>query len=503
MKYLLGIDVGTTGTKTVVFREDGKSIHSAYCGYSVISDRADWAEQDPQDWWNAVVATVRKATEKMPDPENIAALSLSTQGGSLVVLNAGLSALMPAVSWMDRRAGEDILEELRRGKEPDYHYNHTGWKLTNSFNLVQIAWLRKYRPEVFQKAAKFLSTSDYLNFRLTGEFVTDYTNAGITNMEDITRCVWDENALSDLSIRRDQLAKLLPAGTVIGPLTDEAAEALGIPKETIVVNGGMDQYCGAVGCGATKAGDAMLASGTAWVVLGTFCKRLFDPQSYIAPCPHILPDRYGAMATVPTGGIAMEWFRKIFRSGLETEEETFSHIDQEASAVPPGCDGLLFYPHFFGATCPSWEIQNRAGFIGVHLGHRRRHFSRAVMEGVAFAANDIIHALAQSGGEVQRIKLIGGAAKSELWSRIVSDVTDLPVIRSVQADAACTGAAMIAGVGAGIFAHYEIAQERLIAISETILPSPTAREIYKRAQENYHMGFRHLTAFYQERNSLL
>ena len=499
MKYLLGVDVGTTGTKTSVFREDGHNVSSAYRGYGMVNDCADWAEQNPEDWWNAVSVTVREATAGLTDPENIAALSLSTQGGSLVVLDAEGTALIPAVSWMDRRAGEDVLAKIRQGKETDYHYIHTGWKLTNSFNLVQIAWLRSHRSDVFRKAAKFLSTSDYLNFRLTGQFVTDWTSAGITNIEDIVRRDWDEQALRDLSIRRDQLGRLLPPGTVIGSLTAAAAEALGIPQKTVVVNGGMDQYCGAVGCGATETGDVMLATGTAWVVLGTFSEMLFNRESYIAPCPHILPDRFGAMATVPTAGIAMEWFRKTFRTDQQIEEESFAHIDKKAAAVEPGCDGLLFYPHFSGATCPNWKMHNRAGFIGLHLGHRRCHFARAVMEGVAFSVNEIIRALALSGGEVRKIKLIGGAAKSELWCHIVADATGLPVIRPIQTDAACTGAAMIAGVGIGLFPDYVAAQSRLIIMAEPIQPDAATYEIYQKVQRDYQNGFRHLSAFYQER----
>jgi sugar (pentulose or hexulose) kinase len=499
MKYLLGIDIGTTGTKTIVFRENGQCCGSAYCGYVVVNERADWAEQNPEDWWDAVAATVRKATAGLPDLENIAALSLSTQGGSLVVLDVDGNALTPAVSWMDRRAGQAELDMVRQGKETDYHYFHTGWKLTNSFNLVQIAWLRNHRPEVFEKAAKFLSTSDYINYRLTGQFVTDYTSAGITNMEEIARLDWDVHAFTDLSIRRDQVGQLLPSGSIIGPLSAAAAEKLGIPQKTMVVNGGMDQYCGAVGSGAIQTGDLMLATGTAWVILGTFSDMLFDSQSYIAPCPHILPGKFGAMATVPTGGVAMEWFRETFRASAESDLETFGQIDRDAAKIAPGSDGLLFYPHFSGATCPSWNMRNRAGFIGVHLGHRRAHFARAVMEGIAFAANDIIRALEQSGGAVGRIKLIGGAAKSDLWCNIVANVTGLPVLRPTLANAACTGAAMVAGVGVGLYPDYETAQTRLNTMSEPILPDAVDYALYQKALADYQNGFRHLSAYYQER----
>ena len=498
MRYLIGIDIGTTGTKTNVYREDGMLCGGAYRGYALAHERADWAEQDPEDWWRAVVATVREATAALPDRENIAALSLSTQGGSLVVLDAHGRPLIPAVSWMDRRAGRRELQALQAGKAADYHYTHTGWRLTNSFNLVQIKWLQNNRPDIFQSAAKFLSTSDYINYRLTGRFVTDVTSAGITNMEAIAHGAWDPQALADLSISEEQLSELLPSGEMLGYLTHEAAEALGIPSKTIVVNGGQDQYCGAVGACAIEPGDIMLATGTAWVVLGTFSKMLFDYESYIAPCPHILPGQYGAMATVPMGGMALEWFRDAFWN--DGALPSFARIDSEvAQETSPGADGLLFYPHFSGATCPDWHAGNRAGFIGVHLGHRRPHFARAVMEGISFDVDRIIHALERSGGKTKRIKLVGGAARSDLWCGIVADVTGLPALRPAHGDAACTGAAIVAGVGACIYGGYEAAERVFCKLAQPIYPDAQRHETYQAIRKDYANGFKHLSAFYADR----
>lgn len=499
MKYLLGIDIGTTGTKTILYREDGLQCGMGYRGYELVHQRADWAEQNADDWWHAVVETVREAVRDITDPENIAALSLSTQGGSLVVVDAAGTPMMPAVSWMDRRAGKQELDALLSDKETNYHYRNTGWPLTNSFNLVQIKYLSNHQPEVFRSVAKFLSTSDYINFRLTGRFVTDHTNAGITNLSLIRSMQWDPTALKDLGISEDRLASLRPSGERIGTLTEAAAAELGIPASVVVVNGGQDQYCGAVGAGAVESGDVMLATGTAWVVLGAFSDMVLDEQGFMAPCRHVLPDRYGSMATVPAGGMAMEWFRETFREDDGQPLMSFDQINREAAQTPPGADGLRFYPHFSGATCPSWKISNRAGFIGVHLGHRRAHFARAVMEGIAVDVNKIICALRENGGQPKRIKIIGGASRSDLWCSIVTDVTGLPVIRPVQVDVPCTGAAMIAGVGAGLFADYAEAIRTFCKAGETLYPNEERMHLYAGIVADYAAGFCHLTAFYEER----
>ncbi|MEG1882889.1 MAG: FGGY family carbohydrate kinase [Clostridia bacterium] len=500
MKYLLGIDVGTTGTKSVLFAQTGEQVASHYYGYPLINQRADWVEQYAEDWWKGVVATVQEVIRLVDDKKDIYALSLSTQGGSLVVLNEDYQPMMPAISWMDRRAGRLELDQLIKDKPEDYYYFNTGWKLTNSFNLVQIKWLQNHKPSLFRKAAKFLSTSDYLNYKLTGLFVTDYTSAGITNMENLKRRSWDRCIFDDLGIKSDQLSQLSPSCMIIGRLNEQAALELNLSPDTIVINGGMDQYCGAVGASAVREGDLMLATGTSWVMLGTLSKLYFDQESYLSPCPHILPQKYGIMATVPTAGVSMEWFRQTYMQGTGTEKISYNAINQLASVISPGADGLLFYPHFSGATCPSWKVNNRAGFIGVHLGHKIGHFARAIMEGVAFDASRVIEAMQQCGDETKQIKMIGGAAKSDLWSQVVSDITGMCVERPVLTDAPCAGAAMIAGVGSGLIGSFEEAQQLFCKFKDPIYPNEKNHAQYKQIKERYLEGFHCLTHFYESRD---
>lgn len=497
MRYLLGVDIGTTGTKTVAFDEEGNMLSSAYQGYEVVSEQADWAEQDADDWWRAVVRTVREAVATLPDKNGVVALALSSQGGSLVMADKSGQPLGRAVSWLDHRPGDKELDALCAGKETDYHYLRTGWPLKNCFNLAQCKWMQNNRADLFKRTDKFLSTSDYLNLKLAGRAVTDFTSAGITNMEDLRTKTWDEAVFGDLEIGRHQLGELNAPGTPIGTLTKEAADELGLPETVLVVNGGMDQYCGALGAGVVEDGDLMLATGTAWVLLGAYPQLVFDQESYFAPCPHILPEKYGIMATVPTGGIAMEWFRKTFSDSGAAERESFAHIDEAAARRPEGGGGLLFYPHFSGSTCPTWSSESRAAFLGINLSHERADFARAVMEGVTFELSGIIAAMRRSGGKTRQIRMIGGAAKSKLWRGIVADITGLPVVRSQISDAACAGAAMAAGVGAGVYGDYQQASALFCKPGETILPDSEKHAVYQDLLQDYQSGFQHLRSFYQ------
>lgn len=492
---LLGIDVGTTGTKSIVFDLQGQPLAEAYCGYGLINGSDGTVEQRAEDWWGAVVQTVRYVAEKVGDPDEIAALSLSCQGGALVVTDRLGNPLRNAISWLDHRPTDWQIRELKAGKPENYHYLTTGWPLKNCYLLAEIRWLMENEPDTVEKAAYYLTTQDYLNLKLTGRCVLDYTGAGITNLENLKEKRWDPVCLKDLGIQEPQLAHLAPAGEIVGTLTRQAAKELGLTEKTLVVNGAMDQYCGALAAGVTESGDVMLASGTAWVVLASSSEMRFDETSFFAPCHHIVPGKFGAMATVPAGGVGMEWFRGTFQAPGDPPE-SFREIDRQGEKIGPGADGVLFYPHFSGATCPHWSENSRASFLGINLGHGRYHMARAIMEGVALEANEILKALRKSGVPTQRIRLIGGAAKSELWKQIIADVTELPVSTAKLANSACLGAAMIAGVGAGAFADYEEAGRKMAGKASVVMPRKENRACYRQIEKQYCLGFQALRDFY-------
>lgn len=494
MKYYIGIDVGTTGTKSMLIDESGSIIHTAYEGYEVVSEKPDYVEQNPDDWYKAVKHTVKSCSDCINDKSEIMALSVSAQGGTVVITDKNNKPLRPAISWLDKRAFEET-EELDATKPDNYYYLKTGWRLERGYNLAEIKWISKHEPEVFKNAAKFLSTLDYINLKISGQAMTDYTNQAITNLEDINTKDWDESIFKDIGISREQLPDLKPAGTVIGKITKAASEEMGLSPNTILVNGGYDQYCATYGLGAVKPGDVMLSTGTAWVAIAVTDKLIFDTKSYISPGLHIIPNLYGIMASLETGGISLEWFKNKI-----TSDESYKNIDVKAGEKNEGANGLIFYPHFSGSTCPTWSSKSKGTFLGLTLYHDRYDMARAIMEGVIFEINRIFEVLRSKGIEMKSIKLVGGASKSDLWTQLIADITQIPVERYSNADAAAIGACMIAAVGDGAFDSFEGACKSFKQESLMVYPNADKKEVYLKIYSQYKKGFDYLRNFYTDGN---
>lgn len=495
MAYLLGTDIGTTGTKTMLFSEDGEILATAYKGYEIIKGSNGFVEQDPEDWWRAVVQTVRECLARVGPSvkEDIRAIAFSTQGGSMVPVTADGTPLSLAASWMDTRASEQSrLFSENKGK--DYFYLKTGWRLSGSLNLVQIKWLKDNKADVFNKAFKFISTIEYINYKLTGVFACDLTNAGITQLLNISSGKWDGELAEMAGVDESRLGELIRSGEVIGHLSEDAARELGLNTEVRVVSGGHDQYCAALGSASVNEGDVLLSAGTAWVVLGISDKPVFDASSCFSPGRHVIEGRWGSLASVPTGGISFEWFRRNFAVKGEDEKEntqfeSFREIDSRAEKKGPGAGGVMFYPHFCGAFCPNWSFESKASILGLDLSHDRYHIARAVMEGVVYDVNWILETLIEKGLRIKELKVLGGAVKSELWTKIIADVTGMPVLLPHTADAACLGAAILAGIGGGLFTDAAEGCLRLTPVKREINPDMDNHARYKEYFKLYKKRF--------------
>ncbi|MDD3840779.1 MAG: FGGY family carbohydrate kinase [Clostridia bacterium] len=499
MQLLIGIDVGTTGTKTMIINEQGNIISSSYKGYDTYSEELNYVEQDAQDWWDAVVYTVRECMYKVENKDRIKAISLSSQGGSMVPVDQNCNPLRRAIVWMDKRAVQQG-KDLRKGKPKDYFYKKTGWRLSSGLNLAQIKWVKDNQPEIFKNTHKFLSTIDFINYKLTGEYVIDLTNAGITHLADLEKREWNKEILEEIEIDQTELADLNSSGEIIGNLTKAAAEQLGLPANVKVISGGHDQYCVALGAGAVNKGDVLLATGTAWAVIGIFDQLLFDTKAYFSPGYHVVKDKYGAMSTVGTGGISMEWFRKNIANLIKQDDgdqlESYQNINKKAGQKGIGADGLMFYPHFLGSGCPTWSSDNRATILGLDLSHDRYHIARAIMEGVAFEANWILEALKEKDVTINKLKMLGGATNSKLWTQIIANITGVPIIIPEISDAACVGAAMLAGLGIGMFEDAQKAYQAMVKDEREILPIKEQAQEYKALFQQYKKRFYYLKQLY-------
>ncbi len=465
MKYLLGIDVGTAGTKTALFSENGDMADLSCRGYCLSYPNEGWVEQNPDDWWRSLIDTVREVTARNKCGKDVAALSLSTQGGSLVLLDTEFHALYPAVSWLDARAEETADKLLRRINREEL-YRMSGWPITGGLNLPVVFWFREKRPELYRKARFFASTIDYINYLLTGRFAIDYTNLALTMFLDLDKRGWSEKGLSVTGLTGDNVPEIIPSGQVLGKLTPEASRTLGLSNEVTVVSGAHDQYCASIGAGAVNMGDCVLSCGTAWVLLATCDRLYFDEQSLggrgitqsVFPGIHPAPGRFGLMTSVPFGGNSLKWFRDVMRP-----EHSFEKLDEAAAGAGPGSDGLFFVP-------VSSSRSGRGAFMGIDGVHGEAHFLRAIMEGVSYVNKRHLAMIRHAGVQVEKLIMIGGGSKSRVWPQIVADTCDIQVVLPRIAEAACAGAAVLAGVGSGLFGSIEVASMKIAGVKSIIKP---------------------------------
>jgi len=465
MDLLLGLDVGTTATKALLLDLEGEVAASASCSYGLITPRDGWVEQDPEELWSAVVETCRTAMAHVNPVDRVIALSISSQAGTTIPVDTDGQPVSNAISWMDHRAHKQSMQ-VREAVGGDRIYEVTGWNLGDGLPLLHISWLRQRAPEVFASARYFLFVNDFIVHRLTGQFCMDPSDAGITQLYNLASGQWDADMLEMAGIGLDRLSPMRDSGVVVGQLTDEASHATGLPRSVLVVNGGHDQYCAALGAGVLKRGDVMLSCGTAWVILCLMERFRLDPERLMSISRHVIPGKWGALRSMGGVGACMEWF--LDNLWTSDSQNRYEELDRCAGGVPSGSRGLIFFPSSGGYTRGA-----RGAFIGLTLSHSRDDMARAVMEGVAFELrwmlNDILNTeITGTGGRSPVLRMVGGAAESPIWPKIVADVTGLPVVLPSTTQAASCGAAILAGVGSGVFSSPE-AGYRTLSGNEIIL----------------------------------
>ena len=492
MKYLLGIDVGTTGTKSLLFSEEGMLMGSAYRSYPTDMPQLNRREQNPEDWWRAVVDTVREICTDSEICRNVAGISLSLQGGTMVAVDEHLEPVRPAMVWSDKRCADQKEAYLREVGEADTMYQKTGWKLGNGLNANQIRWMRDNEPENFARTKMFLSVPDYISLKMTGVAACDMSDAGINQLANIREFAYDPQLLAFVGITEAQLPKLVRSGEVIGHLTEKAAAELGLTTDCVLVGGAHDQYAVALGAGACNAGDILIGSGTAWVVTAIGDAPDFD--SGFAQSVAASPGKWGTLRSLGSGGVCLEWWRKNLTVGENGELIPYEVINAEVAKRRAAEDGLFFYP--FSGRSTQEKGFRKATFVGLDLSHDRFDMARAIMEGVAFQIVWMMEAFKTKPSK-EGMKLAGGAARSELWCQILADIADLPVRIPEVADLACVGAAVLAGIGCGVFDSQEEGCRRLAVKERLIQPDPGRAEQYAALRKEYQRYAEALGTAYQ------
>lgn len=489
---LLGIDVGTTGVKALAFDTSTGKHRIAHRSYDLFFPQPAHVEQSPGQIWDATKSAAAEVLATAGTRAEPASVSISSQGGTLIPLDEEFKPLGNAVVWMDHRA-RALGGALNKEFGKDFFYMKTGWPLTGCLPFIQIRWLKDERPGFFRKVSRFGFVGDYIAYKLSGKWIADPSSASITMLYNLRKGAWDDELLEVAGIREDQLPQVTDSGSCIGTVEPSVASELGIQgREIPISSGGHDQYCASLGAGSLEEGDLLLSGGTAWVTLLTSERPVFDTRSYLSPGRHVVRGRWGLMSSISGAGAGVNWLGGMLRGKMAAEEgerEFYRRIEAESDRVPPGSERLFFFPHFLGSTAPTWETEASAAIVGLGLHHRPAHIFRALLEGIGFDILWNVETFRGLGAKVSSGSMIGGAAKSRIWPQITSDIIGLPIrIPRIQ-EAACVGAAILGGLGAGVIRHYRRVLDLALSDSSLIEPDPARSQRYKDLFPSYRETF--------------
>lgn len=456
MRYLIGIDVGTSGTKSTLVTQEGQIVKSCTKEYPMYQPKNGWAEQNPEDWWNAVVQTLQEITAGV---SNIAAIGLSGQMHGLVMLDGKGNVLRPAILWCDQRTAEQC-ETITRLVGKERLISLTASPALTGFTASKIMWVKQHEPEIYAACRHILLPKDYIRYRLTGIFATDVSDASGMQLLDIEKRQWSQEALSKLDISPGLLAKVYESPEITGYTSKEAAKLTGLSEGTPVAAGAGDNAASAVGIGAVREGKAFTTIGTSGVVYAHTDQMRIDPRGRVHTFCCAVPGKWHTMGVTQSAGLSLQWFRNQFcQQEIEQAKKQGTNpyvlMDKAAELSPAGSNGLYYLPYLMGERTPHLDSNARGVFFGLSAMHSKGDLIRAVLEGVAFSLRDCLEVLKEMGISFRQMSVCGGGAVSPLWRSIIADVFALPLAAALPQQGAALGAAILAGVGAGLYPSVE------------------------------------------------
>jgi xylulokinase len=485
---LLGLDVGTTGCKAVLFDEDGTLLASASREYAVDLPQPGWAEQDIERVWALAMEAMGQAITTAGAGE-VAAIGLSVHGEAVTPVDGAWRPLRPTILGMDTRTGpqNDWLRERFGGERL---FERTGMPIHTVNTLPKLLWLRQHEPDTWRRAERFVLVEDFFIARMTGQAVISECLASRTQLYDLSGGGWDAEILEVLGLEAGRLSAVRPSGSAVGTLSAELTEALGLVRAPVVVTGGHDQACGALGAGLTASGLASVSTGTAEVVEVALASPVVSQPLYeadISVYRHVVPGLYLAMTLNHSGGLALRWFRDGFcevdlARATRDGGDAYDLILPDAMAGPTG---LLVLPHFSGSGTPTFDTASKAAILGLTFATTRRDIAAAILEGLTYELRRNLDLLIANGARIDVLRAIGGGARSRLWLQLKADITGIPVVTPRVTEAAALGAALLAGVGAGLFPNAVEASGRFLQLTETFTPEPARHADYTRQYELY------------------
>lgn len=477
-QQLLGIDIGTSACKVAVFDEDGKVLAQANRPYRVYYPQNGWAEQNPEEWWEAICDAVREAlSEESVSAEQIKGIGVDGQSWSAIPVDENGSVLHNTPIWMDTRA-RHLCEKVKKEIGADEIFRVAGNDFLPSYVTPKLLWFKEERPEVFQKTHKFLQSNSYIVMKLTGEMSQEYSQCYGIHFFHMEKLSYDMALAEKMGLSPDMMPKLYGCDEIVGSVTEEAAKKTGLKAGTPVVAGGLDAACGALGAGVYRPGETQEQGGQAGGM--SICTDKALSHKALILGTHVVPGLWLLQGGTVGGGGALKWFRQELGGGM-----SFDELTAEAAEAPPGSDGVLFLPYMAGERSPIWNPDAKGVFYGLSFDKTRGHLIRSVLEGVAFSLEHNLRTAAETGIHVDTLNAMGGASNSVLWTQIKADVTG-KTIRVPSSDTATTlGAAILAGVGCGIYGSYGEAVNRTIRMTRVQEPNPENKAVYDRSMERY------------------
>ena len=477
MAYYIGIDLGTSGTKTVLFDRAGSALASATIEYPLYQPQNGYAEQDPDDWWNTAAGTIRMVLEKSGvDSAEVKGIGISGQMHGLVMLDKDGKVIRRSIIWCDQRTAKECAEITEKvGRERLIEI--TANPALTGFTASKILWVRNNEPENYARCAKILLPKDYVRYKLTGEFATEVSDASGMQLLDVPNRCWSDEVLEKLEIDKNLLAKVYESPEVTGRVTAEAAALTGLAEGTIVVGGAGDNAAAAVGTGVVEDGKAFTTIGTSGVVFAHSSTVSIDPKGRVHTFCCAVPGQWHIMGVTQGAGLSLKWFRDNF---CESEKETAAQMgvdpyylmDKEAEQSPIGANRLLYLPYLMGERTPHLDPDCRGVFFGLSAIHQKRDLLRAVLEGVAYSLNDCKNIIGGMGVPVSDMMACGGGGTSRIWRQMLADLYGCEVKTAANREGPALGVAILAMVGAGEYASVPEACRAIIRTDKVQAPIP-------------------------------
>ena len=480
MKYVIGIDLGTSSVKALLMNELGEVCGEATKPYPLIQKKAGYSEQAPEDWVKQTTEVLKELVTRFEgNVDDIVGISFSGQMHGLVLLDENHEVLRPAILWNDTRTTKQC-EEIYQTAGRERILSITKNPALEGFTLPKLLWVKEHEPDLFERASVFMLPKDYVRFKMTGAIHSEYSDAAGTLLLDVPNKKWSKEICDIFGIKDSLCPPLLESHGFAGTLTPEFSRSTGLSAETKVFAGGADNACGAIGANILSEGATLCSIGTSGVILSYEAEDDLDFGGLVHYFNHGKEDAFYTMGVTLSAGYSLSWFKEQF-----AKEETMEQLLAGVEDIPPGANGLLFTPYLSGERTPHPDAKIRASFIGVDATHTRAHFARAVMEGITFSLNESIEIFREKGKTIDTIVSIGGGAKNPAWLQMQADIFSARVVTLNKEQGPALGAAILAAYGAGLFASLAECAKVFTAYKDEYMPNQENVEHYRKLYALY------------------